>query len=115
MAFDDHSYAVIARQLIVPTVNSKMEYFDVMFAFKVCQGIMDCPRLRDLFRPRSLPYRLRNPRFFQESRARTNRSANFISNRLPRLLNDVGRAVGLDRDLVSFREGAREATVDFYD
>ena len=105
MSIYDHDYSLISRNLSVSSVMSIHKYFDLVYSFKIVNGLLLSPELQDYFRRRDLAYSLRESRQsrFLEGHSRTNFHFFSAGCRLVRSWNDLPLELQECVDLGSFK------------
>lgn len=57
----DHNYHGISVEFNIPTIKSVHDQLDVVWMWRIQNGLVKSPDLCDLFKPRNIPFNLRNP------------------------------------------------------
>ena len=89
MAFNDHSYSRISRELNIFTIESTHRFYDFVFVWRIKNSKINCSELVKLFESRSLPHNIRNVRSIGEIKSTQDYVFYSIIPRLKRLWNSL--------------------------
>ena len=115
MAVYDHDYSSISEVFFVHSIVSVHRYFDLVYAFKVVNGLLCSPDLLACFQRREVDYPLRVFREFHERQSRSNSHFHSAGSRLVRLWNELPVDARECVELRIFKLIARDWALEFYD
>lgn len=83
----DHDFTRVINFIHISPLDKLFDYYDSCLAYKIVYNLINETCLSNLFKPRVLPYNLRNPRTFTESKSLNNFEFNSYPARLIRIWN----------------------------